>query len=299
MAEDVYYKDRKGHLHKEEIYGEKWLRLAYGNPLGRLTLWLAVKRNWFSRWYGHRMGSATSAKLIQPFIQKYKINEEEFLETASAYQSFNDFFARKLKPDARPIDDNKNSIIFPADGRHLGFQDASKVKGIFVKGQTFNIKDLLNSKESQDIYLNGSIVISRLCPVDYHRFHYPLDGKVQNPRLINGSLFSVNPIALKRKISIFWENKRFVSFIENENLGKIAVLQIGATCVGSVSFKHNGQLPRHVMKGDEQGHFSFGGSSIITIFPHASVQLSEDLTRFSEEGIEMYAKMGETMATML
>ena len=85
-------------------------------------------------------------------------------------------------------------------------------------------------------FTDGSAVISRLCPVDYHRFHFPISGKPTIPELINGSLFSVNPIALRKKISIFWQNKRYLSFIEETPIGRVAIFLIGATCVGSVKF---------------------------------------------------------------
>ena len=82
-------------------------------------------------------------------------------------------------------------------------------------------------------------------------------------------LYSVNPLASEKKISIFWQNKRFLSFVDTENGGRVAQFLVGATCVGSVSF--TADLPRTVGKGDEFGYFSFGGSSVLTLFEEGKV----------------------------
>ena len=90
-------------------------------------------------------------------------------------------------------------------------------------------------------------------PVDYHRFHFPCGGNVQSTDLINGALFSVSPIALRKDISIFWQNKRYLTVLENSKLGTLLQLMIGATCVGSVNW--TSKVGQHYQKGDEQGYF--------------------------------------------
>ncbi|MDG1138482.1 MAG: archaetidylserine decarboxylase [Opitutales bacterium] len=294
--EEIHYLNRAtGKVEKEDIYGESWLRFTYEKPLGKFFLWLLVKRKMFSAWYGYRASSASSKARIQPFIEKFKVNKKEFLDFPEDYKTFNQFFYRKLKPDARPIDDRKNSIVFPADGRHLGFQDISKVDGIYVKGQTFNLNSFLQSSQLAKVFQGGSLVISRLCPVDYHRFHFPATGEYKNTRLINGSLHSVSPIALKQNISFFWQNKRYLSILASKSLGQVAQVAVGATCVGSATFTSHDY--KDVNKGDEWGYFSFGGSCIITLFERDKVSLSQDLLDASQNGLELYAKMGEIMGT--
>ena len=105
----------------EPVYGEAWLNWAYGNPLGRLTLELAVKRAWFSKWYGWRMNRRASAQKVVPFIQTYGLDIAEMAQPPDYFETFNDFFSRRLKPEVRPIDPDPDSVIFSADGRHLGF----------------------------------------------------------------------------------------------------------------------------------------------------------------------------------
>jgi len=100
-------------LDEEKVYGERWLKFTYNNPFGRIGLWGMVKRGWFSSWYGSKMNAPKSASKIAPFIEKYRLDKEEFLEPPHSFNSFNQFFFRKLKPNARPISKDSNSIVFP------------------------------------------------------------------------------------------------------------------------------------------------------------------------------------------
>ena len=151
---------------------------------------------------------------------------------------------------------------------------------------------MFGSTELAKPYTDGSAVISRLCPVDYHRFHFPISGNPTIPALINGSLFSVNPIALRKKISIFWENKRYLSFIEETPIGRVAIFLIGATCVGSVEFSVKFQDP--IQKGDELGYFLFGGSCVLTLFEEGAVTLAEDLRESSKKWVGTLCKNGRS-----
>ena len=297
MSDAIRYMHRyDGCIRNEKVYGQKWLNLIYGSPLGVFPLWVAIKRAWFSRWYGRKMSRPESKSKIPDFIREYDLDVSEFAAPPNSFLSFNEFFSRKLKADARPVCEGHQHIAFPADGRHLGFSNLGRTSSIFVKGQSFDLATLFQSKELAEPYENGSLVISRLCPVDYHRFHFPADGQASAPKLINGFLYSVNPIALRKEISIFWQNKRYLSFLETKSSGRIAQLLVGATCVGSVSFTPN--FPRTVVKGDEFGYFSFGGSSVLTLFEEGKVSLSPDLLEHSSNGIELYARMGDQMGCL-
>ena len=286
-----------GKVETEEVYGEQWLRWILFNPFGRIALHAVAKRIWFSRWYGGRMSKAASASRVKPFIERYNITEAEHVKQADEFTSFNDFFYRKLKPEARPVDEAEDLVVFPADGRHLGFAKASEVEGVFVKGQKFDLECLLGDSDLAARYADGSAVFSRLCPVDYHRFHFPVAGVPGNARLINGQLYSVNPLALRDRLAILWENKRYVMEIETERLGKVLVLGIGATNVGSVNFTYVPTRP--VKKGEEKGYFAFGGSATFTIFEPGRVKLADDLLEQSAQQRELYAKVGDYMGTFV
>ena len=294
MSEEIRYMHRyKGCMETELVLGERWLRLIYASPIGCLPLWMAIKRGWFSRWYGRKMSHPKSKSRIPDFIREFDIDETELAEPASSHACFNDFFSRKLKKEARPICKSPQKIAFPADGRHLGFQNVSETSSIFVKGQQFDLPSLFRSEELAKPYEKGTLVISRLCPTDYHRFHFPIDGVATTPDLINGPLFSVNPIALRKNISIFWKNKRYLNFSDNPRVGRVAQFLVGATCVGSVTI--TAKLPQEVKKGEEFGYFSFGGSTVLTLFEENKVALSNDLLECSSQCIELYARMGEEM----
>lgn len=293
-AEPIQFFNRyTGRIETEDVYGDRFLRWTYGNPLGQLSLHALVKRAAFSRWYGRRMDVPASRGKVAPFITTYGVNAGEFAEAPESYRTFNEFFFRKLKPEARPIDPDPQSAVFPADGRHFGFQDLSKLEGIFVKGAVFDLRKLLGDDDLAARFREGAMVLSRLCPVDYHRFHFPVGGVPGAPRMIDGPLFSVNPIALRRNIHIFTENKRAVTRIDSPEFGTVAMLEVGATCVGSFDYTYT--PGERVEKGAEKGFFKFGGSSTVTLFERGRLQLASDLLSCSQRGLELYARMGDRL----
>lgn len=286
-----------GQIEEEAIYGEAPLRFAYENPIGRTALELLVKRRLFSRWYGWRMNAPASKARVLPFISKYGLNPDEFAEEPGNFATFNEFFYRRLKPSARPINDDPTNVVFPADGRHLGFADVSQVSGVFVKGQRFSLPELLGDHALAERFARGTLVLSRLCPVDYHRFHFPAGGGAGATRVINGPLYSVSPIALRRRISYLWENKRTVTLLETVNFGTVILMEIGATNVGSIQQTYLANSP--VLKGAEKGYFAFGGSSTITIFEPGRVRLAADLLAASSQQMELYARMGDVLGALV
>jgi len=287
-----YFNRHTGQAESEQVYGESFLRWIYGNPLGKISLQALVKRHGFSKWYGARMSNPESVSRIEPFIKLYGLDPSEFAEAPSSFKSFNEFFFRELKPSARPI--APSPVVFPADGRHLGFPDISAIRSFFVKGQTFDLPALLGDAALAEKYAKGSLVLSRLCPVDYHRFHFPAAGIPSETKTIPGPLFSVSPIALAKNLSYLWTNKRTICRLETEDLGTILILEIGATCVGSI---HQTYTPgQRVTKAQEKGYFAFGGSSTITIFEPGKVTLAADLVENSAQQTELYARIGSAMA---
>ena len=287
----VYWNRESGSFETEKVYGEFWLKFIYNNPLGKVGLWAMVKRAWFSHWYGKKMSASQSAEKIIPFIKKYGLKTDDFLDSVDSFDSFNEFFYRKLKPSARPINQDEDSVVCPADGRHLVIPNLNKTDLVYAKGQHFQLNELLGDTNLAKHFEEGSMLISRLCPVDYHRFHFPCEGDVKSIHLIDGALSSVSPLALRKNLSIFWQNKRYLTVLENRKFGTCLQLMIGATCVGSVHW--TSKVDQHYQKGDEQGYFSFGGSCVITLFAPNSINFDEDILKNSHEGIETYAKVGQ------
>lgn len=288
-----FFNRRTRRVETEQVYGEGFLRWIYGSLSGRLALHAVAKRAFFSRWYGWRMDRPASRAKVAPFIREFGVDVGEFADPPESFRTFNEFFYRQLKPGARPIAGDARTAVFPADGRHLGFPDVSRMEGIFVKGEVFSLGELLRDTELAVRFQRGAMVLSRLCPVDYHRFHFPVGGLATEPRVINGWLYSVSPIALRRNIRIFTENKRALTRIESPEFGTVLMLEVGATNVGS--FEYTFPPNTRVAKGGEKGYFKFGGSSTITLFEPGRIRLDADLIAQTAERRELYARMGEQL----
>ena len=288
-----FYHRYKQKVEEERVFGEGWLRLAYENPGGRFFVWLFARRAFFSKWYGYKMNKRVSALRILPFISQYDIDVDEFAKSAFDYKTFNEFFYRALKPEVRPIAPGDNVAVFPADGRHLAFPDIQAAAGFYVKGAKFSFAELLGDDAVAGKFAGGAMLISRLCPVDYHRFHFPVSGIPGEPRVINGWLYSVSPVALRRRLRYLLENKRVVTLIDSPEFGLVGVIEVGATNVGSIQQSF---VPgRPVRKGEEKGLFAFGGSCVITIFQYGRIRFDEDIVAQSKEHLETYAKMGDRL----
>lgn len=292
-----YFNRYKGRAEVESVYGEPFLRWIYESAPGRSALHLFIKRSIFSTWYGWRMSRADSRTLIAPFVRQYAVDTSEMEDGLESFASFNAFFSRKLKPASRPIDPSDDTIVFPADGRHLGFPNLAEAQAVFVKGQRFDLDLLLMNAKLANHYRNGTLILSRLCPVDYHRFHFPVAGVPGRPRLINGLLYSVSPIALRQNLDYLWSNKRVLTRLETDHFGTVLLLEIGATCVGSIQQSFEPNWP--AAKGQEKGWFEFGGSSTITLFEPGRVQLASDLVANTRQQLELYARMGDVMGSAI
>jgi phosphatidylserine decarboxylase len=297
--EPVYYIDRlSGKREQEQVYGASALKLIYGDDflgrlMGPLLLHSLVKYSFFSSLYGKWQASSISKGKVLPFIRKFNVDESEFLEESSSYQSFNDFFIRKLKVGARPIAAGEEVAVIPADGRYMFYQDLSQTDGFLVKGEKFDLATLLQDSALAAQYAYGSMVLARLCPTDYHRYHFPCDCIPGKTELINGWLYSVNPIALKKDIQIFTKNKRTLCKLSTTPFGQILFLEVGATNVGSI---HETYLPDQFQKkGDEKGYFSFGGSSLILLLEPGKIKFDSDLLQATKEGLEIKCLMGQSM----
>ena len=298
-AQPIQFYDRYSQsLKLEAVYGDTALRLTYDTLPGRGLAHLFFARPFFSRLFGWHMARPSTRRKIRPFIAAYGIDETEFAQPVEAYASFNAFFHRELKPQVRPVNPHPDSVVFPADARHLGFPELGKEERVFVKGQHWDLRALLGGDEElTERFSGGTLVLSRLCPVDYHHFHYPVAGKLTASRWLDRLLFSVNPIALRRNLEYLWRNRRCLTRIQTDRHGEVCLLEIGATNVGSI--RHH-PVPEDgtVAKGAPRGWFEFGGSSIITLFEKGRVSLSDDLLDVSRKGIELYAHVGDEMGRL-
>ncbi len=291
-AVEVYDFEKK-QLIQEKIPAEELLRFMYHNEtFSALSLRYALSKNSFvSSIVGYWMSLPLTKKSVDPFIKKHGLKREDFEKTT--FRSFNDFFTRKLNKSSRPI--SKDSVIIPCDGRHLFYQDLSTANSFYVKGQSLSIAKLIRDDNLASLYSKGSMIISRLAPADYHRFHFPADAFLDSFTLIEGALYSVNPLALRKAIKNLTENKRMIVHMISKTHGNILQIIIGATNVGSINF--TASVGKEYKKGDELGYFSFGGSMIITLFQSQSVEINKQFILHTQNLTEVLLKMGTSLSS--
>lgn len=286
----ITYIDRiTGKKRQEKVYGERALKYLYsGSQLARMATAAVSRSPLVSSLYGWLQNLPSSKKKVLPFIKDFDVDASEFLDPVESYRSFNDFFIRKLKPSARPL--STAPFVAPADARYLGYQTLTE-ETVTIKGQTFDLNALFQDEALANQFRGGSLIMARLCPSDYHRFHFPAECLPGEAKLINGFLYSVNPIAIGQKLSIFWENKRKLTLLETKDLGQIAYFEVGATNVGSIHETYTPHVP--AAKGDEKGYFSFGGSSLLVFLKPGAIRLSQDLIDATNAGYELKCLMGQ------
>lgn len=275
----------------EKVYGDKSIHWAYESPIGKSITELIVKRRIFSKIFGMYNDSKLSRSKIPKFIKNYDIDLSIAEKSLEDFSSFNDFFTRKLQPNARPYDSNKNILISPGDGRILAYENIDINSLVQVKHLTYSLAELIGDKDLADKYNGGTCIILRLCPTDYHRFHFVDNGVATNSTPIKGVYYSVNPVALDKIPKLFCQNKREYSILKSENFGDVLTIEVGATGVGSIiqTYKPN----TRVSKGSEKGYFKFGGSTTILFLEKNCATIDKDIIEQTNLGFECIVKMGE------
>lgn len=275
----------------EKVPGEKFLKFLYYNPFGTLSLEAVVKKKFLSTWYGKKMDSPKSCEMIEKFVNEHGINLNESIKGLKDFTSFNDFFIRELKPGARKIDYDEDVLVSPADGKIIVIENMHDSSKFFLKGEEFTLKEFFKDEALAEKYQGGIMAIIRLAPVDYHRFHFPADGKISKSREIEGYYYSVSPHAIRKNFRIFCENKREYSILSTEKFGDICISEIGATMVGGI--KQTYKPDTVVEKGEEKGYFYFGGSTVIMFIEKDRVEIDRDILENSINGIETKIFMGD------
>jgi phosphatidylserine decarboxylase len=282
-------------LEAEKVYGEKAVSWLYDSFSGKALLPLVTQR-FVSSAYGLIQDTKWSQRKVLPFIRDFSIKMEEFLpeEGASSqapYSSFNQFFIRRFKSGMRPFVQEPSIMPAFCEARYFGHASIGPETTFPVKGNFLKARDLLGKNFPE--FEGGPLLIARLCPVDYHRFHYPDDGKILESYPVHGDFHSVNPLALKKRPDIFIANERAVTIIQSQNFGKLAYIEVGATCVGKIVQTHKGNEAK---RGEEKGYFLFGGSTVVLLGEPGRWKPSDDVLEHSQKGIETYLRLGEAVA---
>jgi phosphatidylserine decarboxylase len=215
-----------------------------------------------------------------------------------AYDTFGEFFARKLRPGARPLVDDETAVIAPCDGVIAALGEVTHGTLVQAKGLNYRLADLVVSEEMAERLDGGSYTTIYLSPRDYHRVHAPTSGRLVAYDYVPGELWPVKPKYATTREGLFTRNERVVIWIESPRIGRVAVVMVGATGVGnirlahaadSVQWRHAGErrrieLDEPVVRGDELGAFRLG-STVVLVFEPGAARLTGEIgaaVRFGE-----------------
>lgn len=292
-----YYNRKNKSYEIEKVAGENYLNWIYTSPKGIRLLEAMIKRRLISQLYGWYLDRGFSRRKINPFIREFNLDMSITEKKENEFLSFNDFFYRKLQSSARPISHDPRSVISLGDGRLLAYENIQIDQLVQVKGFTYSLRELIKNDPVAEKYQNGTCLILRLCPTDYHRFHFIDDGICEETTPIKGYYYSVNPIALQRIEKLFCENKREWSIFHSEHMGDLLYVEVGATCVGSILQTYTPY--QKVSRGEEKGYFKFGGSTVILFFEPNRIKMDQDIVEQTNLGFESYVLMGEKIGETL
>ena len=284
------YNRQTRRVEAERVPGQQLLGWCYGHPFGRrLSDWV-VSRPIFSRIYGWPLHQRWSRRQIETFVRQYQVDMSEVEIPSGGFQSFNDFFIRRLKPGARPLPPDPAAVISPADSR-LRVLDLNQETILQVKGVSLTLSQLLGTGTAAQAFSRGLCLQFRLAPCDYHRFGF-IESGVQGPiHTVGGRLYSVNPIALRHLPDVWGRNYRQWCLIETRSLGTVLQIEVGATVVGSIVQHQPDGGP--CTRGAEKGYFAMGGSTVLVVVPAGRVDIDDNILRYSLQGIETLVRYGE------
>lgn len=288
-----YYDRNKKTYEVEKVAGKRYLDWTYNSPIGRSFLKAVIKRRLFSKFYGKYCDTNFSKNKISKFVKEFDIDLSQSKHKIEEFTSFNDFFVRELTEAARPIDFSEAVLVSPGDGKLLAFDTIDLKRLVQVKGITYSLKELIQEEAIASRYDKGCCLILRLCPTDYHRFHFLDSGTCDETNFIKGQYYSVNPVALSKIPKLFCQNKRAWSIFHSDNFGDVLYIEVGATCVGTIIETYTPNT--RVKKGGEKGYFKFGGSTVVLFFEPDKIKIHEEIMKHSAEGIETAVLFGETI----
>ena len=289
---DVNIKSREGEILYGSASSDGSLTFLYGSVMGRLLLKIFVRR-FTSRLAAVYMNSRFSKWLITKTVKEADIDLTEF--ERQEFDSYNDFFTRKIKEGKRPIAKDTESFISPCDAKLSAYR-VSQNSCFYIKGSAYSVCDLLGgNKELADGYTGGYCLIFRLTVDDYHRYCYIDDGEKTSNTFIPGVLHTVKPIALGR-YNFYKRNCREYTVLRTKNFGEVTQVEVGAMMVGRISNLHGVHSFR---RGQEKGMFEFGGSTIVLLVKESTVCIDGDIMANSADNIETVVRMGERIATKI
>ena len=279
----------QGNLEEERIYPERWMRLIYENPVGGASLLWLVKRKAVSRIYGLYCRTRHSAKVIPKFIDQHNI---DMTGCKGTYKNFTQFFSRERENIAYPEDDK--TLGSPCEGLVTVFPNIQQDHVVAAKGTSFSLAELFKDADLAKEYEGGTMISIRLTPANYHRMHFFDQGVVKSTTMIKGDLYSVSPLALNRVVRLYCRNKRAVIRFDSQNFGEVALVEVGATFVGSIVHCFtNGQS---VARGQVASYFKPGGSLVLMFVKKGFFTPDPALVERTKEGFETKIAIGQVLS---
>ena len=278
-------KTRDGLLIEGADGQDRLLAALYGNAAGRMLL-KPLTAPWRSKLAGRRLSTKASCVFIKPFVKKNAIDMSQF--EAEEYGSYNDFFSRRIRPEARPVDLDPKHLISPADSK-LTALPITETGRFTLKHTEYTVGSLLKNPTLAAAYVGGWALVFRLTVDDYHRYCYAFDAEKGETVPIPGKLHTVNPIA-NDFFPIYKENAREYTILRTKEVGEVVAMEVGALLVGKI-VNHHGEAT--VTRGQEKGYFQFGGSTVVLLLKKDTAVLDSDILENSENGIETVVKFGE------
>ena len=283
-------KFRNGNLIEVDNGQDKFLKNLYGSTFGRILLKPLVTPV-VSNIAGAFLSTKCSCVLIKPFIRSNHIDMTQF--EVVKYQSYNEFFFRKIREGARVVDMESTHFISPVDSK-LTVLPITEDTRFTLKHTNYSVASLLKNGDLAREYTRGYAFIFRLTVDDYHRYCYVDDGVKEGNVHIPGKFHTVNPIA-NDYYPIYKENTREYSILHSKHFGDIVMMEVGALLVGKIVNLHE---ERKVKRGEEKGYFQFGGSTVVLLVKADKVKVDEDILENSKEGIETIVKYGEKIGNI-
>lgn len=281
-------KDRQGNIISANNGQDRILKYLYETSTGRKILETLIQP-WVSRMAGAFLETHLSRVLIPFFVKTHSICLEDYEK--EQFDSYNDFFTRKLLPGKRIFPEEAGQMGAPCDSK-LSIYPITERSEFSIKNTVYTMESLTHSRKAAEYYQGGYLMVFRLTVDDYHRYAYVDDGKKTENYRIPGVFHTVNPLAGEH-YPVYKENTREISFLKSKHFGTVMMMEVGALLVGRILNFHKAC---QVRRGQEKGLFEFGGSTVVLAIAKDTIVPDQDILENTAAGYETIVRMGERIA---
>ena len=283
---EQFYMDRDGNLVPIPVSNNALIEKMFAHLPTRMIMKF-VSAPWYANLQRMAMNTFFTSFLVSGFVHKNGIKLSEYKK--KKYTSFHDFFKRDIKPESRPFTVDDKALLSPCDCKASVYK-ISEDASFKIKGVPYTAGEVLADEELAKEFCGGYMYLLRLSLDDYHHYMYPVAGDKTADRKIDGKLYTVHPL-IHQYCAVYRENARQFCTITTDRGDRVIVMQVGALGVGKVA--NDNEDAARVAQGEEQGHFEFGGSTILVLTSAGSYEPVESLRENTQLGYETIVKMGE------